>query len=404
MSVYEFKGVNKKGENVRGTIEADSPSVARLQIKKSGIYIVSIKDKSSVSRVFTSQKVDIHTLSTMTLNLSTMLKSGIPLLDALDTLTKQTENPHFKEILLKIKNSVNTGNTFHQSLASYPQVFNNTYQSMCKAGEASGTLDLVLFRLAQFTQAQKELRDKVRSALIYPCIMSVFSIGMVVFLLAYVVPKVRVLFEDMNQVTIPWYSLVLLDLSDFLNQYWKSILIGFVALIFFAWRWVKSPKGRQVWDKHSLNLPMFGKVIRSVAITRFTQTLSTLLNGGVPIMEALNIVKNVVNNQTLYDLIEQSKENISKGESLSATLTASPLFPVMVIQMIRVGEKTGQLEKMLKQIGDTYDRQVKSDVEAMTSLLEPVMLILMGGVIAFIVFSTMIPLLQMYNMEGLTAG
>ena len=401
MGVYEFKGVNKKGQNVLGTIEAESNSSARAQLKKSGVYIVSLKDKSKISQIFSNQKIDIKTLSTMTLNLSTMLKSGIPLVDALNTLTKQTESPYFKEVLLRIKNLVNTGNPFHKSLEEYPQIFNKTYRSMCKAGETSGTLDIVLFRLSQFTQAQKELRDKVRSALIYPSLMGVFSVGMVIFLLAYVVPKVRILFEDMDQVAIPWYSLALLDLSDFLNQYWKSILIGFAVICFFAWRWFKSAHGRKVWDKMSLDLPIFGKLIRSVAIARLSQTLSTLLRGGVPIIESLDIVKNVVDNQTLYTLIEKSKDNISKGDSLSATLTGSKVFPVMVIQMIRVGEKTGQLESMLKQIGETYERQVKSDIEAMTAMLEPVMLILMGGVIAFIVFSTMIPLLQMYNMEGI---
>lgn len=401
MSVYEFKGVNKNGQNVRGTIEAESDSLARVQLKKSNIYIVSLKDKSTIPKFFSNQKIDIKTLSTMTLNLSTMLKSGIPLVDALNTLNKQTESPYFKEALLRIKNLVNTGNPFHKSLEEYPQIFNKTYRAMCKAGETSGTLDLVLFRLSQFTQAQKELRDKVRSALIYPSLMGVFSVGMVIFLLAYVVPKVRILFEDMDQVAIPWYSLALLDLSDFLNQYWKSILIGFAVICFFAWRWFKSAHGRKVWDKVSLDLPIFGKLIRSVAIARLSQTLSTLLRGGVPIIESLDIVKNVVDNQTLYTLIEKSKDNISKGDSLSATLTGSKVFPVMVIQMIRVGEKTGQLESMLKQIGETYERQVKSDIEAMTAMLEPVMLILMGGVIAFIVFSTMIPLLQMYNMEGI---
>jgi len=401
MSVYEFKGVNKNGQNVRGTIEAESDSLARVQLKKSGVYIVSLKDKSTIPKFFSNQKIDIKTLSTMTLNLSTMLKSGIPLVDALNTLNKQTESPYFKEALLRIKNLVNTGNPFHKSLEEYPQIFNKTYRAMCKAGETSGTLDLVLFRLSQFTQAQKELRDKVRSALIYPSLMGVFSVGMVIFLLAYVVPKVRILFEDMDQVAIPWYSLALLDLSDFLNQYWKSILIGFAVICFFAWRWFKSAHGRKVWDKVSLDLPIFGKLIRSVAIARLSQTLSTLLRGGVPIIESLDIVKNVVDNQTLYTLIEKSKDNISKGDSLSATLTGSKVFPVMVIQMIRVGEKTGQLESMLKQIGETYERQVKSDIEAMTAMLEPVMLILMGGVIAFIVFSTMIPLLQMYNMEGI---
>ena len=406
MSVYEFKGINEKGKNIQGSIEADSENSARLQIKKSGVYIIFLKNKSTVhepSSLFsTAKRVDVKTLAVMTRNLSTMLKSGIPLVDALNTISKQTEHPFMAEVLSHIKNSVNEGKSFHQSLELFPKIFNKTYISLCKAGEVSGTLDMVLLQLAQFTEAQTQLQSKVRSALIYPAIMSVFSVFMIIFLLTFVVPKVRVLFEDTSQTSIPWYSSLLLDLSDFLIQYWVVITIGFIIFIFCAWKWKNSPSGQKIWDRNSLKLPIFGKLLSSVAIARFSRTLSTLLKGGVPVIEALDIVKNVVNNHRLYTIIENAKSDISRGENLSLSLIQSKFFPPMVTQMIRVGEKTGQLEKMLAQISDTYDSQVKTDVETMTSLLEPIMLILMGGVIAFIVFSTLIPLLQIYNLEGIT--
>lgn len=404
MAVYEFKGVNQKGQNVSGRVEADNMTSARNQIKNNGIYIVSIKDPSQQNNIqfLFSKKVDIKTLNLMTHNLATMLKSGVPLVDAYDTLIKQSSHPTMKEALVQIRNSINEGKSMHRALAMFPKIFNKTYISMCEAGELSGTLDIVLKRLAQFTEAQSRLQDKVRSALIYPSLMAVFAFFMIIFLLVYVVPKVRVLFEENTENTLPWYSVMLLDFSDYLIANWMPLSL-FLALITLGfWRWKKSAIGQKTWDHISLKLPVLGQLTRSVAISRFSRTLSTLLRGGVPVMDALEIVKNVVNNQKLQQVINEARDLISRGESLSTPLIHSGEFPPMVTQMIRVGEKTGHLEEMLSQISDTYDNQVRTDLETMTALLEPVMLILMGGVIAFIVFSTIIPLLQIYNLEGMT--
>ncbi len=406
MAVYEFKGVNKKGQNVSGRVEADSVTTARSQVKNSGIYIVSIKDQSQQAglQLLFAKKVDIKTLNLMTHNLATMLKSGVPLVDAYDTLIKQTSHHSMKEALTQIRNSINEGKSMHRALAMFPKIFNKTYISMCEAGELSGTLDIVLKRLAQFTSAQSRLQDKVRSALIYPSLMAVFAFFMIIFLLVYVVPKVRVLFEENTESTLPWYSTMLLDFSDYLTAHWIPLALFFTLILLGFWRWKKSSKGQKAWDYISLKIPVFGPLIRSVAISRFSRTLSTLLRGGVPVMDALDIVKNVVHNQKLRTIIEEARDLISRGENLSTPLIHSGEFPPMVTQMIRVGEKTGHLEEMLSQISDTYDNQVRTDLETMTALLEPAMLILMGGVIAFIVFSTIIPLLQIYNLEGLTGA
>ena len=406
MAVYEFKGVNQKGQNVSGRVEADNVTSARSQVKNNGIYIVSIKDQSQQGNIqfLFAKKVDIKTLNLMTHNLATMLKSGVPLVDAYDTLIKQSSHPTMKEALTQIRNSINEGKSMHRALAMFPKIFNTTYISMCEAGELSGNLDVVLKRLAQFTEAQSRLQDKVRSALIYPSLMAVFAFFMIIFLLVYVVPKVRVLFEESTASTLPWYSTMLLNFSDYLIANWIPLSLFSALIIFGIWRWKKSPRGQKAWDHISLKIPVFGPLIRSVAISRFSRTLSTLLRGGVPVMDALDIVKNVVNNQKLQKVITETRELISRGENLSTPLIHSGEFPPMVTQMIRVGEKTGHLEEMLSQISDTYDNQVRTDLEAMTALLEPAMLILMGGVIAFIVFSTIIPLLQIYNLEGLTGS
>jgi len=404
MAVYEFRGVNQKGQNISGRVEADNIASARNQIKNNGIYIVSIKDPSQQNNIqfIFSKKVDIKTLNLMTHNLGTMLKSGVPLVDAYDTLIKQSTHRTMKEALIQIRNSINEGKSMHRALAMFPKIFNKTYTSMCEAGELSGTLDVILKRLAQFTEAQSRLQDKVRSALIYPSLMAVFAFFMIIFLLVYVVPKIRVLFEENTENTLPWYSMMLLDFSDHLTANWIPITLFFTFIILGIWRWKKSSSGQKTWDHVSLKLPVFGPLIRSVAISRFSRTLSTLLRGGVPVMDALDIVKNVVDNHKIKNVIIEARDLISRGESLSTPLIHSGEFPPMVTQMIRVGEKTGHLEEMLSQISDTYDNQVRTDLETMTALLEPAMLILMGGVIAFIVFSTIIPLLQVYNLEGLT--
>ena len=407
MPNYSFTGVNAKGRTTRGTVTAESINAAKSKLKLEGIVVTDLQSASQTSQVMsliTKKKVDVKELNTITHNLSVMLKAGVPLVEAIDTLIKQSSHPSMLEALNFIKQSLTEGKSFHQSLKKFPHIFNTTYIAMCEAGELSGTLDIVLQRLSLFTEAQSRLQDKVRSSLIYPILMSIFAFFMIIFLLTYVVPKIRVLFEGTAEQTLPWYSHMLLNLSDGLIHNWIPLTVAFVGSILLLWKWKNSKKGKRIWDHVSLRLPIFGTIIRSVAISRFARTLATLLKGGVPVMDALDVVKNVVNNHKLQGIIMESRDLISRGESLSAPLIQSGEFPPMVTQMIRVGEKTGHLEHMLTQISDTYDNKVRTDLEAMTSLLEPAMLIVMGGVIAFIVFAIVIPLMQVYNIEGFTGS
>ena len=407
MPNYSFTGVNAKGRTTRGVVIAESANAAKSKLKSEGIIVTDLQNTSQKSKAIsfiTNKKVDVKELNMMTHNLSVMLKAGVPLVEAIETLIRQSSHPSMLEALNFIKQSLNEGKSFHQSLKKFPRIFNITYVAMCEAGELSGTLDVILQRLALFTEAQSRLQDKVRSSLIYPVLMSIFAFFMIIFLLTYVVPKIRVLFEGTAEQTLPWYSHMLLSISDGLIHNWMPLTVVFTGVILLFWKWKKSEKGRKVWDHLSLKLPVFGTIIRSVAISRFARTLSTLLRGGVPVMDALDIVKNVVNNQKLQSVIVESRDLISRGENLSAPLIQSGEFPPMVTQMIRVGEKTGHLEHMLTQISDTYDNKVRTDLEAMTSLLEPAMLIVMGGVIAFIVFAVVVPLMQVYNIDGFTGA
>lgn len=405
MNTYSYKGMNKKGKAVQSSIEADSIANAKQMIKKSGIYLISIEDANkkqiSTTLSFSRKRVSVKDFASMTRGLSTLLKSGVPLLESLDTIVLQTQNPVMKNILIQIRTSVNEGNSFFSSIQPYPKVFNSTYVAMCEAGEVSGTLDVVLLRLAEFTEAQSRIQNKVRSALIYPALMMSFSFFMIIFLMVYVVPKISVIFEDNESTQLPWYSTLMIDLSVVLQQYWLALAVGVLILIMAIWKFTQSQVGKAIWDKVSLKLPVLGDVLRSAAISRLSRTLSTLLHGGVPMIDSLNISKNVVNNSVIRQVIEDAKEAVQRGDNLSTPFIQSGEFPPMVTQMIRVGEKTGQLEMMLRQISDTYDSKIKSDVDTLTSLLEPVMLIVMGGIIAFIVFSTIIPLMQMYNTTAI---
>jgi general secretion pathway protein F len=271
---------------------------------------------------------------------------------------------------------------------------------MCEAGEMSGSLHVILIRLAEFTEAANELRERVKSAMTYPIIMLVVTLGLLFFLMIYVVPKMMVVFEGAPELTLPWYSKMVIDFSGFLVEYWYVMaLAGFASFTFFN-LWKRTPNGRKQWDGISLVLPIFGPVTRMVAISRFTRTLGTLLTGGVPMLQALQIVRNVVENIVIAEAIDDARSNISEGESIAAPLKRSGQFPPIVVHMVTIGEKTGDLENMLIQVSDAYDFQVKNSIEGMTSLMGPVVMVIMGGVVGLIVFSIIVPMFEMTNLAG----
>lgn len=406
MPIYEYKGLTKEGKNLRGTVDADNLRSAKLKLKKNKIFVVEIKDKSKVNAKNRSKqssfagKVNIQDLSMMTRQLSTLLKASIPLVDALTAVSEQVDNPTLKNIVADSKNSVNEGGSFHKSIAKYPKIFDKIYVSMCEAGEVSGTLDTILERLAEFTEAQHKLTSKVKSAMIYPVIMFVFISLMLVGLFIFVIPKITEVFDSFPELVLPWYSKLVIDISGFMTDYWAVLLVSVVAIYFMFLSWRRSDSGSKQYDRLILKTPVIGPLIRMVAISRFTRTLSTLLNGGVPMISSMNIVRNVVNNDALAIAIDTARDNISEGESIAGPLKRSGQFPPLVLHMISVGEKTGGLEHMLTQVSDAYDYQVESAVDGLTSLLEPVMLVLMGGVIGLIVISVLVPILELSNIGG----
>lgn len=405
MPVFDYRGLARGGKEVRGSIDAESARTARSRLKKDGVFVTEMVDKKKLSRTnkkgaspsINTSRVPIQDLSLMTRQLASLLKANIPLVDALAAVGEQVEHPALSHAILEIKNSVNEGGQFFKALQRYPNLFNNIFVTMCEAGEATGTLDSILLRLAEFTESQHELRTRVRGALTYPVIMLVASVAILGFLCVFLIPTLANVFESFPDFTLPWYTKFLLDLSAFVIEYWY-IIVGLAALAYFLARaWARSPKGKSTWDRVSLRLPVFGEMKRMVAVSRFTRTLATLLTGGVPMLQAMGIVRNVVDNEVIANAIDDARSNISEGETIVAPLRRSGQFPPLVLHMINIGEKTGELENMLTQVADAFDFQVKTKIAAMTSIMGPVVLILMGAVIGFIVFAVMMPMFELTN-------
>lgn len=403
MPVFEYRGLDRSGKSVRGIIDSDNQRTARLKLKRDGVFITDLQNKQraqtkkKTGKVVTSGRVKVEELSSMTRQLATLVKASIPLVESLSAISEQVENATLKEAVSDIRNQVNEGSPVHRAMRKYPKIFNNIYVSMVEAGETSGTLDVILLRLAEFTEAQNELNHKIKSAMTYPVIMMIFTIGMLFVLFIFVIPKVTAIFEQMDK-QLPWYSQVIIDISGIMVNYWHILIVGGIALWLMFRSWKSTAAGAAKWDEIVLKTPVVGKLARMIAVSRFTRTLSTLLAGGVPMLQSMNIVRNVVDNHVLAKAVEEARDNISEGESIAGPLKKSEEFPPLVITMINIGEKTGELENMLTQVSNAYDFQVKNQIQGLTSLLEPVMIVVMGLVIGIIVFAIMIPIMEMSNI------
>lgn len=401
MPVYEYRAINSKGSTVKGSVDAENQRAARTKLKKEGIFVTEIRDKKKSStgrsskRTAASGRVSLKDLSLATRQLATLVKSSIPLVDALAALSEQVENPTLKDCFADIKNMVNEGTSFSKALSKYPKVFNNIYCSMSEAGEMSGTLDVILLRLAEFQEAQEELNARVSTAMVYPSMVVSISILMLVGLIVFLIPMVVQVFENNPDLVLPWYTLFLIQMSDFLRAYWWAFGLFFVASYLLFAQWKRTPEGSKAWDRFLITAPVFGQLVRMVAVSRFTRTLATLLTGGVPMLQSLDIVRRVVGNQILEEAIEEARNNISEGETIAGPLKKSGQFPPVVLHMISVGEKTGELEHMLARLSDAFDFQVKAKIDQMMALLGPVTLIFLAIILFAIMGSVLVPLMEM---------
>jgi len=418
MPVFEYRGLTPAGKQVKGLLEADSSRALRQQLKRTGVFLTDViaeregtprrgNGKAAAAappKALGSQDVKLGRLvrgrvtaedvAILTRQLSTLLHAGVTLVDSLTALVDQTEKERLKRIVSDVKTRVNEGSSLADALAQHGKVFGNLYVNMVRAGEASGALDAVLARLADFTEGQAKLRQKVVGTLIYPAIMTVIGSGILALLMTVVVPKVTKIFESMK-VTLPWTTRLLIFTSNTLaNWWWLLIPLAIGAVVSFL-RWKQSPKGRPVWDRFVLRAPVFGSLVRMLAIARFSRTLSTLLKSGVPLLTAMDITKNVVSNGVLAEVVENARDAIREGESIAGPLKRSGEFPPLVHHMIAIGERSGQLEEMLLNVADSYETQVSVRVGALTALMEPLIIVAMGVAVAFVAFSILMPILQL---------
>lgn len=406
MPVYEYSALDKTGKNLNGIIDADSAVAARQKLRGTGIFPVEVKETTARPKDLTSGPVAVSTLfkrvkpgelSVVTRQLSTLLGAGITLVSSLEALISQLANPLLKKIMAQVKESVNEGNSLAFSLSQHPKVFSQIYINMVRAGEASGSLDLVLDRLAEYSERQQALRGRLRAALAYPLFMACIGMLVVFFLVTFVVPNITKVFSDMHQ-TLPLPTVLLISVSDFLKSFWWLVLGGLAAAIIFVKQFRKTPRGSYLWDEIKIRAPIFGVIGRKMAVARFGRTLGTLLQSGVPLLSALQIVRNIVNNTLIANAIDKAAEDIQEGKSLAAPLSQSPWFPPIAIQMISVGEQSGEMEKMLNKIADTYEREAESHITAMTSMLEPVMILVMALFVGFILISILLPIFEMNEL------
>lgn len=401
MPVYKYKAIDESGKAVQGVIDADSPKTATEKLKRQGVFLSSLNEaKESKARSFNPFKgIKIAELAVTTRQFSTLISAGLPLEASLSALSEQTEDARLGQVLAEVRERVSEGSSLANALGEHKNVFSDLYINIVRAGEASGTLDIVLLRLADFLETQAALTSRVRGALIYPMFMFVIGGGVLFFTMTYVIPRIAKIFEE-SQSSLPLMTLILIKLSDFLNNYILFILLFIVILAFAAYRFHGTERGKMFFDRLMLKVPVFGKLTSMVVISRFTRTLGTLLSSGIPLLDALEIGEAVMGNKVYGKTLQEVRVNVREGASLAQPLRESGVFPPLVTRMIAVGEQTGEMEAMLSKVADIYDQQVETMVSTLTSLLEPVMIVLIGAIMAFIVFAVLLPIFNLTSTVG----
>ncbi|MCC6620247.1 MAG: type II secretion system inner membrane protein GspF [Deltaproteobacteria bacterium] len=415
MPIYEYKGMNAKGKALSGVLDADSPRSLKERLFKEGIFLSEYVESRAGQETRRAgqqqagsrevklgrfmQRVKLLELSEVTRQLATLVKSGIQLVDAIGAIAEQLENAYFKKVLTEVKRLVSEGSTLANALKKHPKVFSDLYVNMVGSGEASGTLDVVFDRLADVIESQVKLRGKLTSALMYPAIMMLLGFGIMMLMMVFVIPQMRELFTKMGA-ELPFLTRFLITISDFLVGYWWLVFLMLAGALFAFDRWRRSEKGRPAFDRITLRVPIFGRLVREIIVARFSRSLATLLEAGVPILSALQIVRAIVGNWVYGEAVEAAKDAVKEGQSMADTLKRSGQFPPMVCHMIGVGEKSGQLEGMLNNVANSYETQVEQKVSRLTAVLEPVMIVIMGGIVGMMVLAIVLPMLQMNQLAG----
>jgi general secretion pathway protein F len=406
MPVYEYIAIDPSGKSREGIVDADSARAARQKLRAGGIYPTHLEEthfrqpaqkRTWLKFGFHLQLVRRAELVSTTRQLATLLTAGLPLVAAINGVLEQVKRKGLRQVLSQVRERVNEGMSLAAAMGEHPSVFPPVYTAMVHSGETSGTLELVVERLAEFGEQQLALRRKIRSSLAYPTLMLIVGVGVVFFLMTYLIPKVTQIFLDMKQ-ALPLPTILLIKLSALLQSYWFVLII----VAFMCWLacrfYIRTEGGRRKYHLLLLRLPLVGGIVQRVAIARITKTLGTLLHNGVPLLSAMEIVYNLADNVVLREALEEARQEISEGASITTPLARGGIFPPSVIQMISVGEQSGNLEGMLIKISETFESEVESRLTTLTSLLEPVMILALGVLVGFVVLAVLLPIFEMSHL------
>ncbi len=401
MSTFNYRARDNTGKLIRGTLEAISQEEVAEKLRRMGHAPVKITEVLTGLKLeqleWKFRRIKTKDVVMFNVQLANMLNAGLSIISSLDTLQKQNENKRLSDIIGRVSRSVEAGESFSQALAKHPRVFPNLLVSMVKAAEASGGLDKVLNKYAEFAEAQADLQRKIKEALYYPIVLIAAATGVIVFIATVLIPKFVEIFNR-AEISLPLPTIILYGIGTAIRQFWYVIILSGVLIVLGLRRYVRTETGKFRFDKVRLKLPILGPIVRKSCISRFARTLATLLGSGVPILESLDIVGDVVNNQVLSRVITQMRQSTEKGERLAESLKVSEEFPPDTVQMISVGEESGNLVGMLNKISDFYDRATGYSIKKLVASLEPILLLVMGAVVALTMASMLLPMFNMVKL------
>ena len=400
MAKFTFEAISPQGKRVKGKLEAANGGDAQARLSSEGFEVLSVSDSVVAgSKPLFGGGVKPKELQIFSRQMATLVSAGVHLSQSLELMASGAASPTLKKCLLDIRDQVASGKGLSEAMSKYPQIFDRLYMNMVAAGEEGGVLDIVLTRLAQYLEKSVKLRGQVKSALWYPVSIIIVATIVILAIVVFVIPQFQSLFANSGK-ELPGLTMLVISLSEFVIGYWYLLLAGVVATAFSLHRWYLSDSGRAQFDTWILKVPIFGALIRNNAVARFTRTLSTLISSGVPIVEALEISANVTGNKVIEDVVRESKESITRGRTISENFSRSKVIPGMVSQMISVGEQTGTLDEMLNKVADFYEDEVDNSVTAMTSIIEPILMVVLGGIIAVLVIAMYLPIFNLAEVIG----
>ncbi len=402
MPVYKWVAETKKGKILKGQLEAADERIAQLQLKRRNLTIkkIKVKPKDLFENVaFFQPKITAKDVVIFTRQFSTMIDAGLPLVQGLTILAEQTENKTFQNVLKRVTKDVEGGSSLAEALKKHPKVFDALYVNLVAAGEIGGILDTILQRLAAYIEKAEKLKTRIKGAMTYPIIVVAIAVLVIAVILIFVIPVFQEMFSSFGK-ALPVPTQIVVNMSDFLKGNIHYVIVGFIVFVFAFKKYRNTKKGRKQTDALALKLPVFGNLLKKSAVARFTRTLGTMISSGVPILDALEIVAKTSGNVVLEEIIYEVRSSIAEGQTIAEPLSEADIFPRMVVQMISVGEATGALDTMLNKIADFYDDEVDAAVEALTSMLEPLLMVFLGGAIGGLVIAMYLPIFQMAAAMG----